>query len=129
MKRLLLATVIACLATSASAGTVKLPEEFLGTWCIADRMDEITSLQRTGCDADSDEVVIRQDSIDLAFKCKLVKNRRLSYGNADTFVMFYLCDHLVGQKNGKLARMQSEWHVEMVMKHGDLFLNTKRSGR
>jgi hypothetical protein len=43
--------------------------------------------------------------------------------------MFYLCDHLVGQKNGKLARMQSEWHVEMFMKHDVLFLNTKRGGR
>ena len=35
-KSILLAAVLALSATAASAGTVKLPEEYQGSWCITD---------------------------------------------------------------------------------------------
>jgi hypothetical protein len=119
-KSILLAAAVALSATTASAGTVKLPEDFLGTWCVEYRDDELTSLQRTGCDATADKAVIRQNSIDFGSRCKLVRSHRSETGNAYTFVMFYRCG------TGKL---QNDWHVNIVMKHGDLFLNTQRGGK
>jgi hypothetical protein len=127
MKTLLIAAALAFSATAASAGTVKLPEEFLGTWCVADRNDELASLKRAGCDtrppgARPDEVVIRQDSLDYGDRCKLVTSRRSPpYGNGvSTFVMFYRCG---------IGKLRNEWNVEMFMKHDVLFLVTKRGGR
>ena len=122
MNKLLMtaAALLVFTVTAVSAGTVKLPEEFLGTWCIADRNFDFIGLQRTGCRTratgdKADEVVIRQDSLDLEGKCKLIKSRRIwPQGNADTFAMFYRCG---------TGKQQHDWHVEMVMKHGDLFLN------
>jgi hypothetical protein len=116
LKTILLAAALVLTATAASAGTVKLPEEFLGTWCTTYRDAELISLSRTDCTTDED-IIISQNILDYDSKCKLVSSHRSERGNAETFVMFYRCG------TGKL---QHDWHVDIVMKHGELFLNTRR---
>jgi hypothetical protein len=121
-KNILLAAVLAFSATAASAGTVKLPEDYVGTWCVEYKDDELISLQRDNCSPLAEKTIIGRDTIDgYGGHCKLVKGRRSETGNAYTFVMFYRC--------GLVGEPRHDWRVNIVMKHGDLFLNFKRSGK
>jgi hypothetical protein len=112
MKTLLLAAALALTATTASAGTVKLPDEYLGTWCVDYKDAEVTVLTRV-CTSDANTTTIGQNNID---GCNLVRGRREETGNAETYVMLYRC-----------GKPQRDWRVNILMKHGDVIL--RRGGK
>jgi hypothetical protein len=121
-KLLMTAAALLALVTTASAGTVKLPTEYLGIWCVAnvnanaDGGPYLTH-QRSGCDnGDKEDTAVRPDSLDYyGGKCRLAKSERSRpYGNgATTFIMSYNCN------TGKLT-------AELYVKNDFLFVQIKR---
>jgi hypothetical protein len=130
MKTILLATALALTTTTALAGTVKVPKEYLGTWCvdqIADTDDGSNMLfhyQRGNCptkgEGEHTITVVRPDAITYyAGKgCKLVSSKwSPPYGNGVVnFVGSYRCN------SGMLT-------AEMGMKNDLLYVRVKRSDR
>jgi hypothetical protein len=123
MKRLLLATVIAFAATTASAGTIKLPEEYLGSWCITQRAENNgrNVIIHERCDTDSERTFVGPDSLFnyTVGDCHRLVKSELSppYGNGvRTFIMTYQC------RGGKLT-------AELYAKNDNLFVTIKGSGK
>jgi hypothetical protein len=121
MKKLLMtAAALLALTATASASTVKLPEEYLGSWCITQRAENNVIVHER-CDTDSERTFVGPNSLFnyTVGECfRLVKSERSPpYGNGvRTFIMTYQC------KGGKLT-------AELYAKNDNLFVTIKRSGK
>jgi hypothetical protein len=106
MNRLLLTAALFALAAPAHADNVKLPKEYLGTWCVDQITDTDTFHNRRGNCPTAGEgehavTIVRSDAITFydGKTCKLVSSKLSPpYGSDRTYFVTYQC------KGEKLTR-------------------------